>query len=92
MKNVVSHANDVMKHVLCEQSKVELITKHRKVISEFIESIDFDLLQKSDKRGQCFVSLLNLLILICYKRRINRTVVCEFIEFTEFDTLQKRDK
>jgi len=30
-------------------SKVELITKHRKVFSEFIESIDFDLLQRSDK-------------------------------------------
>jgi len=30
-------------------SKVELITKHRKVFSEFIESNDFDLLQKSDK-------------------------------------------
>jgi len=30
-------------------NKVELITKHRKVFSEFIESIDFDLLQKSDK-------------------------------------------
>ena len=29
-------------------SKVELITKHRKVFSEFIEFIDFDLLQKSD--------------------------------------------
>jgi len=29
--------------------KVGLITKHRKVFSEFIESIDFDLLQKSDK-------------------------------------------
>jgi hypothetical protein len=30
-------------------NKVELITKHRKVFSEFVESIDFDLLQKSDK-------------------------------------------
>jgi len=30
-------------------NKVELITKHRKVFSEFIESIDFDLLQKSGK-------------------------------------------
>jgi len=30
-------------------NKVEHITKHRNVFSEFIESIDFDLLQKSDK-------------------------------------------
>ena len=30
-------------------NKVELITKHRKVFREYIESIDFDLLQKSDK-------------------------------------------
>jgi len=30
-------------------SKVELITKHRIVFCEFIEFIDFDLLQKSDK-------------------------------------------
>jgi hypothetical protein len=33
----------------CPANKVELITKHRKVFSEFIESIDFDHLQKSDK-------------------------------------------
>ena len=38
------------------------------------------------------MSLLNLMILICYKRVINRTVFCEFSESTEFDTLQKRDK
>jgi len=38
------------------------------------------------------VSLLNLLILICYKRVINSIVFCEFSESTEFDTLQKRDK
>ena len=32
-------------------NKLELITKHRKVFSEYIESIDFDSLQqkKSDK-------------------------------------------
>ena len=30
-------------------TQVELITKYRKVYSEFIESIDFDLLQQSDK-------------------------------------------
>ena len=38
------------------------------------------------------MSLVNLLILICYKRVINRTVFCKFSESTEFDTLQKRDK
>jgi len=38
------------------------------------------------------VSLLNLMILICYKRVTNRIVFCEFSESTEFDTLQKRDK
>jgi len=38
------------------------------------------------------VSLLNLLILICYRRVINRTVFCELSESTEFDTLKKRDK
>jgi len=27
-------------------NKLELLTKHRKIFSEFIESIDFDLLQK----------------------------------------------
>jgi hypothetical protein len=32
-----------------QANEVELITKHRKVFSEFIEFIDFDLLQKSDK-------------------------------------------
>jgi hypothetical protein len=29
-------------------SKPELITKHRKVFSAYIESIDFDFLQQSD--------------------------------------------
>jgi len=38
------------------------------------------------------VSLLNLLILICYKRVTNRIVFCEFIESTDFDLLQKSDK
>jgi len=38
------------------------------------------------------VSLLNLLILTCYKRMINRIVFCEFIESIDFDLLQKRDK
>jgi len=38
------------------------------------------------------VSLLNLLILICYKIVINRTVFSEFIEFIDFDLLQKNDK
>jgi len=38
------------------------------------------------------VSLLNLLILICYKRGINRTGFCEFIESIDFDLLQKSDK
>jgi hypothetical protein len=33
-------------------SKLELITKHRKVFSAFIESIDFDLLQQSDQLDQ----------------------------------------
>jgi len=37
------------------------------------------------------VSLLNLLILICYKRVINRIVFCEFIESIDFDLLQKSD-
>ena len=32
-----------------QANKIELITKHRKVYSAFIESIDFDLLQQSDK-------------------------------------------
>ena len=36
------------------------------------------------------MSLLNLLILICYKRVINRTVFSEFIEFIDFDLLQKK--
>jgi len=49
-----STQRDLLKLQLSKQknwpaSKVELITKHRKVFSEFIESIDFDLLQKSDK-------------------------------------------
>jgi len=38
------------------------------------------------------VSLVNLLILTCYKRVINRTVFNEFIEFIDFDLLQKNDK
>jgi len=38
------------------------------------------------------VSLLNLLILICYKRGISRIVFSEFIEPIDFDLLQKRDK
>ena len=38
------------------------------------------------------MSLLNLLILICYKRGINRTGFCEFIESIDFDLLQKSDK
>ena len=38
------------------------------------------------------MSLLNLLILICYKRVINRAVFCEFSESTDFDLLQKSDK
>ena len=62
---------------------------NRTVFCEFIESIDFDLLQKL---GQCFVSLLNLLILICYKRVIKRTEFSEFIESIDFDLLQKSDK
>ena len=37
------------------------------------------------------MSLVNLLILICYKTVINRAVFCEFSESTELDTLQKRD-
>ena len=49
-----STQRDLLKLQLSKQknwpaNKVELITKHRKVFSEFIESIDFDLLQKSDK-------------------------------------------
>ena len=32
-----------------QDNKLELITKYRKVYSEFIESIDFDLLQQSDE-------------------------------------------
>ena len=32
-----------------QNNKLELITKYRKVYSEFIESIDFDQLQKGDK-------------------------------------------
>ena len=35
------------------------------------------------------MSLLNILILICYKRVINRIVFCEFSESTEFDTFTK---
>ena len=38
------------------------------------------------------MSLLNLLILICYKRVIKRIVFCEFIEFIGLDLLQKSDK
>jgi hypothetical protein len=49
-----STQRDLIKLQLSKQknwpaNKVELITKHRKVFSEFIESTDFDLLQKSDK-------------------------------------------
>ena len=32
-----------------QDNKIVLITKHRKVYSAFIESIDFDLLHQSDK-------------------------------------------
>jgi len=32
-----------------QDNKKELITKYRKVYSEFIESIDFDQLQQGDK-------------------------------------------
>ena len=32
-----------------QENKLELITKYRKVYSEFIESIEFNLLQQSDK-------------------------------------------
>ena len=32
-----------------EENKLDLITKYWKVYSAFIESIDFDLLQESDK-------------------------------------------
>ena len=35
------------------------------------------------------MSLLNLLILICYKRVINRTVFSEFIESIDFDMIQR---
>ena len=38
------------------------------------------------------MSLVNLLILICYKRVINRTMFCEFSESIDFDLLQKSDK
>jgi len=49
-----STQRDLIKLQLSKQknwpaNKVELIIMHRKVFSEFIESIDFDLLQKSDK-------------------------------------------
>ena len=39
------HINKIMN---LQDNKLELITKYRKVYSEFIESIDFDLLQQSD--------------------------------------------
>ena len=48
--------------------------------------------KKQNSIGKCLVSLLNLLILICYKRVINRTVFCEFSESIDFDLLQKSDK
>ena len=35
-----------------QDNKLELITKYRKVYSEFIESIYFDLLQQSDKEDK----------------------------------------
>jgi hypothetical protein len=35
-------------------NKVELITKHRKLFSEFIESTDFDLLQRVINRTVCY--------------------------------------
>jgi len=52
-----STQKDLIKVYLSKQknwaaNKVELITKHRKVFSEFIESIDFGLLQKSDKEDR----------------------------------------
>ena len=39
------HINKIMN---LQENKLELITKYRKVYSEFIESIDFALLQQSD--------------------------------------------
>ena len=39
------HTNKIIN---LQDNKLELITKYRKVYSEFIESIDFDLLQQSD--------------------------------------------
>ena len=49
-----SAQRDLLKHRInksmnLQDNKLELITKYRKVYSEFIESIDFDLLQQSDK-------------------------------------------
>ena len=35
-----------------QDNKLELITNYRKVYSDFIESIDFDLLQQSDKQDK----------------------------------------
>ena len=49
-----SAQRDLLKHRInkpmsLQDNKLELITKYRKVYSEFIESIDFDLSQQSDK-------------------------------------------
>ena len=45
---------DILKHrinktIKLQDNKQELITKHRKVYSEFIESIDFDKLQQDEQ-------------------------------------------
>jgi len=64
MDNLLFHCTntstqrDLIKLQLSKQknwptNKVELITKHRKVFSEFIESIDFDLLQRVINRTVC---------------------------------------
>jgi hypothetical protein len=39
----------INKPIKLQDNKQELITKHRKEYSEFIESIDFDQLQQDDK-------------------------------------------
>jgi hypothetical protein len=39
----------INKQMNLQDSKLELITKHQKVYSSFIESTDFDLLQQNDK-------------------------------------------
>ena len=78
------------------ENKLELITKHRKVFSEYIASTDFDSLkQKSDKQDsdrECRVYIEGEM----YKREIYRTEKncddCEYREINGIDTVQQSGK